>query len=81
MKNKKKKPVLSEKILRSLSKGGTYRFDVSVALELEVYGTVKTHGSKANIIQEALTEWYKKNPLNPKVRDAALLIMEQEEKR
>lgn len=75
MAQKKKK--LSENILRGLSAGSTYRLNTEVALELEVYSQVGLHGPKKRIMEEALSEWFKKNPIRPRVRQAALLILEE----
>jgi len=71
----KKKNV--ESLLSGLSKGATYRFEPQTALELEVYGVIKKYGSKKQIVEDALLLFFKKNKIPPKLREAAILILEE----
>lgn len=68
---------LSEKLLRVVPGESTYRFDRETALELEIYSQVGKHGPKKRILELALRDWYEKNPLRPKVREAAMLLLEE----
>lgn len=61
--------------LRGLSKGSTYRFSPQIALELELYGIIRTHGSQKDIVERSLAEFFKRNPIPKKLREAALLIV------
>lgn len=63
--------------LRGLSKGCTYRFSPDVALELELYGLVQRYGTRKQIIERSLNEYFRQNPLPKKLRDAALLIVDE----
>lgn len=66
-----------ESLLSGLSKGATYRFEPKTALELEVYGVIKKYGSKKKIVEDALDLFFKENKISPKLREAAILILEE----
>ena len=61
--------------IRGLSKGSTYRFNPEIALELEVYGMTKKFGSKNEIIERSLAEFFRRHPVSDRIREAALLIL------
>ena len=63
--------------LKGLSKANSFKFSPEVALELEVYGMVQKYGNRKEIIEESLTQFFKCNPMPKKLREAALLILEQ----
>lgn len=60
-----------------LGKSSTYTFSPELALELELYGTIKKHGTKKDIIEQSLSEFFDRNPLPKRLREAALLIIEE----
>ena len=62
--------------MKGLTKGATYRFSPDVALELELYSKVGRYGSQKAIIEQSLEEFFAKNPLPKRLREAALLIIE-----
>lgn len=65
---------------RGLSRGATYRFDPHVARELELLTTVRSLGgiepaTQRGIVEQALVEWFDRNPISKKQRTAAELLM------
>ena len=73
MKNKRQ---TASQTLRGLSKGSTYRFSPEIALELELYGVIRKHGSQKDIVEQSLAEYFERNPIPKKLRDAAMMILE-----
>ena len=61
--------------IERLRKGGQYRLEPSIAYELEVFAKIGDHGSRKNIVEEALEEFFKKNPIKKNYRDAAELLL------
>ena len=61
---------------RGLTKKSTYEFQEDVALELQLYDRVGKWGSQKGIVEESLREWFKRNPIPKKLRDAAFVLLE-----
>ena len=74
---KGKQGEIPEQVQRGLTKRSTYKVSPDVALELALYDKVGTHGSRNDIIDEALREWFPQNALKKKQREAALFLLEQ----
>ncbi|MEM7316822.1 MAG: hypothetical protein AAF497_27125 [Planctomycetota bacterium] len=64
------------KTYRGLSKVASYRFSPEVALELELYSVARRFGSQRDIIERSLEEFFSRNPLPEKLRDAAITVVE-----
>lgn len=67
--------------VRGLTRGATYRLEPHVAAELAVYQAVRTLGgiapyTQVGMVEQALLDWFRKNPIGKKQREAALLLME-----
>ena len=72
MASKTKKPPHA----KGLTKKETYELSANVALELQVYDRVGKFGSKKGIVEDSLQDWFKKNPIPTKLRNAALTLIE-----
>ena len=59
---------------RGLTKGATIRFCANVSHELEVYGAV-LGWTQRRILEEALSLFFKANPLKKKERESAEYLM------
>ncbi|QDV43904.1 hypothetical protein Enr13x_37640 [Stieleria neptunia] len=73
----KKASSFARRNMQGLTKSGTYRFSPDIALELAVYGKVGKFGSQKSIIEQSLEEFFSKNPLPKKLRDAALVLIDE----